>query len=460
MSTLKVDTITTISGTGNINLSRPLSGSGASLTSLPAANLTGVLPAIDGSSLTGVAPTKAAVEALGIELPAANLTGSIAGARLPNPLPAISGAALTNLPAAGDKRNFILDGDFTQWPEGTAATTWVNNAHSSALMNLRFSHDGAATWERSTDVPTVAASGHQSAYSILMKCSGTDASMTGSQDIRFGHYITGSNFAALDEQEVTISWWAKTAAANSGDTYYMALRNKAQNRSYCHSFAPTSTWTKFSHTLTMDTGGTWAFTEADIGLGIFFTLAAGPDTDNATEDTWGSYYSAGASPAISNFLDSTSNEFYISQLQCVLGSTAPTFTSPPIATVVSQVAYYIQTSYSYIQGYFPGDTHNHGMVGGLSDSYGMSGGQWYNIIRHSLQPRMRKAPLLTTYDRAGTSGKVTIYTSNTGGHGDGRTSSIDALCSTGFRSYTGLGGSPANYPLYGHEFHYVADARH
>jgi hypothetical protein len=54
MSTLKVDTITTISGTGNINVSRPLSGSGASLTSLPAANLTGALPALDGSSLTNL----------------------------------------------------------------------------------------------------------------------------------------------------------------------------------------------------------------------------------------------------------------------------------------------------------------------------------------------------------------------------------------------------------------------
>ena len=43
MSTLKVDTIDTTSGSGNITVSRPLSGSGASLTNLPAANLTGTL---------------------------------------------------------------------------------------------------------------------------------------------------------------------------------------------------------------------------------------------------------------------------------------------------------------------------------------------------------------------------------------------------------------------------------
>ena len=42
-STLKVDTITTPDGTGNITTERPLAGSGASLTNLPAANLTGTI---------------------------------------------------------------------------------------------------------------------------------------------------------------------------------------------------------------------------------------------------------------------------------------------------------------------------------------------------------------------------------------------------------------------------------
>ncbi len=84
MSTLKVDTLDTSNGTGNITLSRPIAGDGSGLTSLPAANLTGTLPAIDGSNLTGVAPTKATVEALGIDVPAANLTGTVPSAALGN----------------------------------------------------------------------------------------------------------------------------------------------------------------------------------------------------------------------------------------------------------------------------------------------------------------------------------------------------------------------------------------
>jgi hypothetical protein len=64
-STIKVDTITTPDGTGNISVDRPLSGSGAGLTSLPAANLTGALPAISGASLTGLSAGAWAVKSSG-----------------------------------------------------------------------------------------------------------------------------------------------------------------------------------------------------------------------------------------------------------------------------------------------------------------------------------------------------------------------------------------------------------
>jgi hypothetical protein len=56
--------------------------SATNLTSIPAANITGTLPAISGANLTGVAPTKGTIEALSIELPATDLTGTIAAARL------------------------------------------------------------------------------------------------------------------------------------------------------------------------------------------------------------------------------------------------------------------------------------------------------------------------------------------------------------------------------------------
>ena len=260
-------------------------------------------------------------------------------------MPAWDGSALTNLPAGGDKRNFIIDGDFTQWPEGTGATTAVHDNYGPALWDTGFSHDGAVTWERSTDVPTVSASNHQSKYSLLYKCTSTDTSIASHQNFRTRYYVTGSDFTALHQQTVTLSFWCKTASANSGHTYYFGLQNSATNRSYVQSFTPTSTWTKFTYTIDLDTSGTWLFTEADIGLEVSFHLVSGTDYDNGTIGSWvgtGSEFWASGTP-ISNFLDSTSNEIYLSQVGLYLGSSAPSgFVGEPISTLLPKVQYYVE----------------------------------------------------------------------------------------------------------------------
>jgi hypothetical protein len=149
MSTLKVDTLDTSNGTGNINVSRPLSGSGASLTSLPAANLTGTLPALDGSNLTGVAPTQATIEALGIELPAANLTGTVADARistltaskLTGALPAISGASLTGV-ASNTPQFYVYDENADI---SLTSSTWTKVSFPDTLFDADNVFDNSST---------------------------------------------------------------------------------------------------------------------------------------------------------------------------------------------------------------------------------------------------------------------------------------------------------------------------
>jgi hypothetical protein len=240
------------------------------------------------------------------------------------------------------ERNFIIDGDFTQWPDGTAASTAGNGTYTSALVRSFKSHGGTQTVERSTDVPTAAESGHQSAYSLLHKCTVIDASMDAADVSSFRYFVTGSDFAHLHQQEITVSFWAKTAANNSGDTYSLSFSNGGGNRMYTTTFTPTSSWAQFTTTLTMDTSGTWLFTEADVGLSIRMVLVSGTNNQTATANTWQGITSGDALNTQSNFAASTSNELYVSQFGLYLGSTAPTFTSPPIATVKSQVDYYVQ----------------------------------------------------------------------------------------------------------------------
>jgi len=285
-----------------------------------------------------------------VDMAASKLTGTVsdtqiagmAASKLTGALPAISGASLTGLPESGDKRNFIIDGDFTQWPTGTSATNVGAGTYVSALVQGYVANtSGTMTIERSTDVPTVAQSGHQSAYSHLAKCTGADTSL-GIDDLALHRYhITGNDFAHLHQQQVTVSFWAKTASANSGHTYALTFHNSAFNRSYVHEFTPTSSWTQFTHTLTLDTSGTWLFTEADKGLVVGISLVGTSDYDDATNNTWQgtNEFSAGN---VDNFYDSTSNEFYMSQFGLYLGSSAPNFTSLPISTVVDQIKYYVE----------------------------------------------------------------------------------------------------------------------
>ncbi len=128
MSTLKVDTITTISGTGNINLSRPIAG--------------------DGSNLTGISPTKATIEALGIELPAANLTGTVADARFPATLPASSGVNLTALNASNISSGTLPSGRYTDTVYTHPTTAGNKHIPSGGATNqvLTYSSSGTASW--------------------------------------------------------------------------------------------------------------------------------------------------------------------------------------------------------------------------------------------------------------------------------------------------------------------------
>jgi len=114
MSTIKVNTLTTLDGTGNITVSRPLSGSGASLTALnatelgsgtvPDARFPATLPAASGVNLTALNATQAT-------------SGTLPMARLSGTLPALNGSALTDLP--GNLKVSSTDGAYSSNTTGT-----------------------------------------------------------------------------------------------------------------------------------------------------------------------------------------------------------------------------------------------------------------------------------------------------------------------------------------------------
>ena len=318
----------------------------------------GTMPAWNGAALTGITHTPANDSVDGAQLSPPLVAGDIIYADGTDSIERLAKGAddqiltlASGLPswaaasAGGDTRNFIIDGDFTQWPEGTGARAFTDGIYHGALWRSSFgTGGGSATGERSTDTPTVGESGYNSSYSMLIKCTGT-TTPSGSNNVHKDYYVTGTDFQYLHGQEITVSFWCKTAAANSGDTYYMRLENSARTRTYVKSFTATSSWAKITQTVTMDTTDTWLFTEADAGMIFGITFMVGPDRDDGTDGAWatGAYEVAAASPTCSNFMDSTSNEFYLSQVSIVKGSSAPSaFLGQPISVVLNETDYYVQ----------------------------------------------------------------------------------------------------------------------
>jgi hypothetical protein len=244
------------------------------------------------------------------------------------------------LPESGEKRNYIIDGDFMQWPEGTSMASVSSTQYGPALFKWQEGgSETVVTLSRDTDVPTLAESGHQSQYSFKIDCTTAESAVASSEFCTVEYTVTGADFKDLAEGQITLNFWHKHTKTG---TYSVLFTNEGQNRSYAAEYTQsvTNTWEEATITITLDTSGTWIFTEAGKGMILWFGVYAGSNYQVAA-DSWtaGNYF---ASDNQVNAMDNTANNMMFSQMGLYKGSTAPTFSSPPIATVQDQVDWYVQ----------------------------------------------------------------------------------------------------------------------
>jgi len=244
--------------------------------------------------------------------------------------------------ASGDLQNFIIDGTFTQWPEGNI-TGIVHSAYTSALMMAKKGAMDNLVWDakKTTDSPTVAESGYSSKYCYHADITTAESALAADEysQARY-NAISGEDFAALDRQEMTLNFWHKHTITG---TCVVSFSNAAATRVYLGTYTQSvsNTWEEASITLTGDTSGTWVTDETDLGMTIAFVLASG-STYHGTANAWQASFKSGVS-GMANHVSSASNDFKITQVGLYLGSTAPTsFLSPSIATVKDQVEYYVE----------------------------------------------------------------------------------------------------------------------
>ena len=241
--------------------------------------------------------------------------------------------------AGGDTRNFIIDGDFTQFPEGNI-TAIANSAYGAALWeNFDVGGELVHDVDQLADAPTVGESSHSSTYSMRIDITTAESAVAAGDFQVIEYKVTGSDFAHLNQQQVTLSFWHKHTKTGTFCGYFM---NSAENRSYVYEYtqSSTNTWEKHTETVTLDTSGTWLLTGAAIGLRVGFCMYGG-STFQGTADSWEGAKDYCTSSQVAG-ADDAANFCKFSQVGLYLGSTAPTFLGEPISVVQSQVGWYIE----------------------------------------------------------------------------------------------------------------------
>jgi len=233
--------------------------------------------------------------------------------------------------SVGPNRNKVINGAMQVAQRGTSFSP--DNTEQPYTLD-RFQHiatsgaDGDCTVTQSTDAPD----GFKNSYKVTPDATNTP---TGGGNVTIRQKIEGQDLQDLaygtsSAKSLTISFYAKTASANSGDQYALCLfyaRADGTEKTVSVAFTPTSTWQRFSFTFAGDTDASYGIRDDNVhGMTLVWVLAAGPDDIKAAKSTWevdGGYFRGVTGH--DNFMDNTSNEFYLTGVQLEVGSNSTDF---------------------------------------------------------------------------------------------------------------------------------------
>ena len=241
-------------------------------------------------------------------------------------------AALIGSQTALSNRNLVINGAMQCWQRATAATAAANSYNTVDRFRMNQSNDGAYTTEQSTDTPT------GTGFSLKAQVTTADTSIGAAQYAYIHQNIEAQNLQQLqygtsDAKNITLSFQVKS---NKTGTYTIVVR-KFDTTSYHlvieYTINSANTWEKKEITISPTAGSTSLITASggaianDNGKGIQigWNLAFGSDYTGATNNTWSSNTSHFATSNQVNWMDSTSNNFYLTQVQLEIGEKATPF---------------------------------------------------------------------------------------------------------------------------------------
>ena len=229
-------------------------------------------------------------------------------------------------------RNLIINGAMQCWQRATAATAANNTFTTVDRFRPDESTDGAYTTEQSTDTPT------GTGFSLKAQVTTADTSIAASQFALIQQTIEAQNCQSLEygtstAKSLTLSFFVKSSKTG---IYTIVLR-KVDTTAYhfVHEYTINSanTWEKKTITISPTAGSTTFITSSGgaiandngQGLQLNFNLAFGSTYNGGTNNAWSSNTNHYATSNQVNWMDSTSNNFYLAEVQLEVGEQATPF---------------------------------------------------------------------------------------------------------------------------------------
>ena len=311
-------------------------------------------------------------------------------------------------------KNLVINGDFRVFQRASGSTAIGNGTYSTAdRYKTQFSNDGAGTTQQYTMTDADrATTGHSFAWQWDVGTA--DGTIGSSQLAYFRHFIEAQNCSGLAygssaAKTLTLSFWVKSAKTGT----YCCTIHKHDSTTYNlpieYSISSADTWEHKTLVISPTAGSTSLITGSggdiaqDNGKGIIIDwwLASGSDYTGGTNNTWSSNTNHLATTNQVNWLDSTSNNFYITGIQLEVGSQATPFEHEPISVTE-------QKCYRY---YYKSTTYPLSLANAQSTAYSF---RQERTQQHSLPAIMRASPTFTAVQSIVSlaSGSVTLTGAN------------------------------------------------
>ena len=195
----------------------------------------------------------------------------------------------------------------------------------------RFNHRTGSgfTFDTTTTQDTSAPDGFTKSLKITPDSTQTPS---GSHNGMIGHLIEADNLLGFSSgtssaKSFALSFYAKSSSQNNNHQYSVQISKVNSGGTYYYqnrSFVVTSSWQRFTVVFPADTSNNITTGNGE-GLRILWHLSAGPDDIASAVTSWTSSNGNHAVTGQSNFMDNTSNEFYLTGVQLEVGDTVTSF---------------------------------------------------------------------------------------------------------------------------------------